>query len=430
MAKKLTRARLKDLRANTLDLAEAQQRLRLLIGKISDSEGGLSVLELSRFLTGEDRADVAIRRIITNSSAVCSGDRFDAIFSGLVQHHEKLNMTADGVRALKHDISKANGELTPRLRGASLYSRQAIDAAFDLHDARVSIEESFSFDLFATAFVEDAELVGQVLDFHGKAFAALQDEAVRRRILAVTKQKNFARDLKQALDGRRAMLRELGDEFSDLFSRLRPKHKNNTAVAVALGVHSTTMNNVRNGVASEDSARQLIAAARRLLGLEEASGSDRDTAVATDSDGLIAAFLSKYGDKIQTIFGLDTDELRALLDHGGETSPLGVPLALTAKAFHAIPAIPGVEVVLLARHYLRLARGYTNMVAQLEDDAARERARMALEGEIREMHLALQMASFSLPGNLKELYDEQRLSWLGDGLGATKTPTKKKGGKR
>ncbi len=104
--------------------------------------------------------------------------------------------------------------------------------------------------------------------------------------------------------------------------------------------------------------------------------------------------------------------LTQLLDaHGGETSPLGIPMVLGEKSFVLIDLDPSEELIVTVERLVQTLRGLLNLLAQIRDDHMRDLVRKRLSPQIEELELAIRLFSDVHPNRLTKLHDDQRRAW-------------------
>lgn len=97
--------------------------------------------------------------------------------------------------------------------------------------------------------------------------------------------------------------------------------------------------------------------------------------------------------------------------HGGETSPLGIPMVLGEKSFVLIDLDPSEELIVTVERLVQTLRGLLNLLAQIRDDHMRDLVRKRLSPQIEELELAIRLFSDVHPNRLTKLHDDQRRAW-------------------
>ena len=367
---KVTSAQLGEARDKTLVLAPLQAELHQAL--LADIAGEEIFVYTKR--TGLHYNHLC--RAIRKGQAICPGDFLQSVVSHL------------GRPELGTRIEEASQGLNSKHQSLSLLPEETISLVFDLH---IEWRDSgLRPKRFASLFERQATVVEGVLRYSREAIAKVQKPKAKQSIESILRGPGWTDRVRQAQDTIQTTLTEKSQELGQLVADLGPRFKTVPDLAKALSTDKTTLSDARRGVCS-------VAVLDRLL--------EKAVKLKAKSATEPAAFMP--GSEPASLLGL-------LLEHGGETSILGVPHVLTPGSFRPIKGFPGKAGIEFTRAILQLARSLLNVLSETENDSNRERVRKALGPEVEELAIAIRTHSFKYPNRLLPTYEAQRETWNRD----------------
>ncbi len=242
----------------------------LKYGDIGRAHGGATWAEIARVAEGK--------------SVCCGGKAFTAIISytGQTELGEKITAC---IKDLPGDA----------WRGMALFDLKTIDSlqiiceAFDRDGEELTVEE------FSRIFPENMRQgVLGLLNRQRERASVFAEEAIQKELFAFLAGDGYEAALKKGFDDLAEERKHRGEVWKDLTEKLGKIYVGREAQAKALGVHSTTINNLLNGTTASDLHAALLKKAHELLAPAERPTDSNSPDLSVEQETVIACLFAAH----------------------------------------------------------------------------------------------------------------------------------------